>query len=914
MPKVSEAIDQFLKQVPINHAIDLTSRYSVDMEVQVMVDSDGGEPIYNGDRLVRNTWSISGPDQGTYNIHHIRIPKKAMSEPYWNDPDIRFPIQRHVECIGMTGWNWRQQKSCWVAFDFDAITGHAQGVGVSNDDLEGVKKAAAAIPWVQVRTSTGGAGIHLYVYFDPNELPETKNHNVHAALSRCVLGLMEREAGFDFRGNMDVLGGNMWIWHRKISDDNMGLTVLKDYEWFCPKLPDNWKDNIDVVTGAKSKIVMRGVNETDYDSFEAQASARRKVEIDPIHELTEERIHELGYSIVWVPDFHCWQTHAKAFQDLMEKFPGEYSGIFKTFSEGTDMGKPNCFAFPVSNGGLRVTRFGRGAKEHETWDQDGRDWTWTYFNRAPSLKEAAVIFGGSEKPNGKGWVFTDFEDVRNVTRTLGEDLPIDASWLEVFGEESRNITLSSNKNNQLVIEVAKVKGDKPLKGWIEEGHKFIKLIRGASTEAELLPEEELNLDDRCRAMVDMNDEFAQWFIRNADGEWVGNNKDNVRSALRIWLDDPKEGETLLGRLVLNNWRLVNVPFQPEYLGQRRWNRNAPQLAVQPAEADTPHSHWDKILHHCAQDLNETIKEDTWCKDHSILNGADYLMYWLSFIFRDPYCKLPYLFMFGPQNSGKSIFHEAASLLMTRGVQLSDEALKNKSNFNGELAGAVLCVAEETNLSINSSEAYNRMKSWVTASDILIHPKRLQPYQIKNTTHWVQCANDRSYCPIFPGDTRITMMHVPLLLAEIPKDILIRKLREEASGFLRTLLDLRLPPPPGRLRLPVITTQSKVEAEESSRSPVQEFMDEHCYEIPGAHIKLQEFYDKMKEGLNQADKYVWTYHKVIDEFRSRGMVLFGRAFNNVTIIGNISLEPRQTDTEYGPAWVQVGSKLHREIEE
>ncbi len=130
------------------------------------------------------------------------------------------------------------------------------------------------------------------------------------------------------------------------------------------------------------------------------------------------------------------------------------------------------------------------------WQQDGTDWTWTYFNRKASLSEAASTYGGCENPDGKGWVFTDFDDARNVCKILGGDLQIDATWIEVFGEESRNITLRPNKRQQLVVEIVKKKGDKPILGFIEEGRKFVKLIRDAKTEAEKLPEEELDLDNQ----------------------------------------------------------------------------------------------------------------------------------------------------------------------------------------------------------------------------------------------------------------------------------------------------------------------------------------------------------------------------------------------------------------------------------
>lgn len=902
----TEAIESFLKTVPINYATDLTSRCNGDMECQVMVDPTDGEPVYDGTKLIRNTWQVCSPDLGTYSYHHIRIPKNAMSDPYYNDPPMNYPLQRHVECIGMTGWNWKKKQSMWVAFDFDAITGHAQGVGVSEEALLKVRQAASKIPWVQVRRSTGGAGLHLYVFFDPEEAPATENHNVHAALARTVLGLMEREAGFDFRGNMDVLGGNMWVWHRKVSEDNRGLSILKDYEDFCPRLPENWRDNIDVVTGKSGKVVFRGVSESDHNSFESQASARMKIELDETHKSIEERVHQLGYSIVWVPDYHCWQTHSRAFQDLMTEYPGEYKGVYKTLSDGTDKGKPNCFAFPMLNGGLRITRFGRGAREHETWSQDGNDWTWTYFNRPPTLMEAATVFAGAEDPDGKGWVFTDFDDVRSVCQALGDDLPLDDSWIDVFGREDRKITLRGNKQNQLVLEIDKKKEDKTPKGWIEKGRKFIKLVRNASTET-IRDEEEINYDDRVRALVDMNNEFSQWVILNEDGEWVGQNKDNTRSALRIWAGD--KTEEVLGRLVIRNWKLVNVPFQPEYLGDRRWNRNAPQFTFAPGESGQPHPHWDMILDHCGQDLDEAVRESRWCREVGINTGSDYLTYWIAFMLRDPYCKLPYLFFYGPQNSGKSIFQESISLLMTKGVALADEALKSRGNFNGELEGAVLCAVEETNLSGSNSAAYDRMKAWVTGEQILIHPKKCQPFQMKNSTHWCQTANSIDYCPVFPGDTRIVMMHVPMLDGpEIPKDILKGFLKEEAPAFLRRMLDLKLPAPPGRLRLPVVSTESKRMAEESVKSLVDKFIDSKCHRITGAMVTMKDFFVAMSEWMKEDDKYVWTYNKVVDEFRNRDLLPIGRALNNITCIGNLSLSPQQEGVDYGPELVRYRNKL------
>jgi hypothetical protein len=63
------------------------------------------------------------------------------------------------------------KRSRWVGFDFDSITGHAAGVGVSDDELKVICDKAKSLPYVEVRKSTGGNGLHLYVLFDDEGIP-----------------------------------------------------------------------------------------------------------------------------------------------------------------------------------------------------------------------------------------------------------------------------------------------------------------------------------------------------------------------------------------------------------------------------------------------------------------------------------------------------------------------------------------------------------------------------------------------------------------------------------------------------------------------------------------------------------------------------------------------------------------------
>ena len=125
----------------------------------------------------------------------------------------------------------------------------------------------------------------------------------------------------------------------------------------------------------------------------------------------------------------------------------------------------------------------------------------------------------------------------------------------------------------------------------------------------------------------------------------------------------------------------------------------------------------------------------------------------------PFQPLPYLFLYGPENNGKSIFHESIALLMTKGCVPADRALTSTSDFNGELANCILAIVEEKDIS-KSKGALNKIKEWVTARMHLHSPDAYDTYTQPNTTHWVQCANRRENCPVFPGDTRITVIHVP----------------------------------------------------------------------------------------------------------------------------------------------------------
>ena len=467
MPQVSEALCNFLhaRKTPTN--ADLIDRWSIDMETQVNVAAGNGEPVAGK----RSTWS-----DGIDEWFNIRIPKNAATNPTFNDYNLPFPLDLHTDGIGMTGWRWSDRRSLWFGYDFDVIAGHATGIGVTAEELEKVKEAACALPYVEVRRSTGGKGIHLYVHFDAEGVP-TQNHTEHAALARCILGMMSAEVGFDFASPIDACGHVMWVWHRKLTAENHGLEIIKSAEkqLSVADLPANWRDHIEVVRGRRSKIRVNQITEEDQDPFETLASSRKVTPLDESHKTQIEALMRSGFTTLWVADHHLLQSHTCALQRLFTSQEGKelgLVGIFKTISEGRDPGTPNCFLFPLPEGAWQVYRFTPGIKEAETWTQNGQNgqsWTTCYFNLPPDLATACTFFGGVEREKG-GYVFASAENAIKTARSLGQELKLNGI------PEGRKVTLKAHKDGRLVVQIKRETSDESLEGWDNQKGKCVKVF------------------------------------------------------------------------------------------------------------------------------------------------------------------------------------------------------------------------------------------------------------------------------------------------------------------------------------------------------------------------------------------------------------------------------------------------------
>jgi hypothetical protein len=704
------------------------------------------------------------------------------------------------------------------------------------------------------------------------------------------------------------MGSNMWVWHRKMRNTN-GLILIKQGGIFT-EVPSNWRDHITVVKGDRRRVLPAAIQSgTEEGLFEELTSKDVRIELDKDHRTLLEFFNETGATWWYDNDRNMLITHtfflAKAHDSLGLR------GIFKTLATGSERGSDhNCFCFPMRKGSWSVRRFTPGVAEDSSWFQDGAGWTKCYFNRDPDLPTTARFHGGKERPAG-GFHFGDAESAQKVAIELGAEIHIPNRFLH-----KKSIIKQHKDGHRLIIELERMAEDSAdgMKDWIADPKKWVKVF-DVKFQAPQEPEV-ADFDDVVRHLVNQDRVDAGWVL-NSNG-WSEEPLSNMKLAMQALGHQSKDAGLILGTAILKNWILTNIPFGDEYPGNRAWNRNAAQLRFKPAfdKEILEYPTWLKLLTHLGLGLDSAVQFDPWCINNGVLTGGDYLKCWVASMFQFPLEQLPYLFFYSEaQNTGKSSFHEALSLLMTRGSAVSAAtALTSERGFNGELASAVLCFVEELDLSKGKgkADAYNRIKEWTTGKTFQVHPKTYTPYTVPNSTHWVQMANNSKNCPVFPGDTRIVSIEVSPIppLELIPKTTLLELLTKEAPDFLAAILKLDLPKSNDRLNVPVISTELKEQQASTNQTLMDQFIQDEMHLVDGSTILFKEFCERFRNWvvlISEGEEY--TSHRIRNELPT--YVAYGAShMNNQRYVGNISFMPKSEHTPDMPKIQVKGGKLYR----
>jgi len=815
----TEAIKKFLQEFTIP---DLAEWYHSGMEVQLNVSQDGGERI-DGE-FKGKKWH--GWTDGLSTWKSFRIPFNANTEPHYEDTELKWDICRHTEAIGMTGWNWKDKCSHWVAFDFDDAVSHK--VGLTVDELAKIRDAVKDVEWVTLRKSTSGRGLHIYVFVD--RVP-TSNHSEHAALGRAILGKLSAVTGMDLSLKVDACGGNMWVFHRKMKGTD-GLTLLKNGV-ILNELPINWREHVKVISGKRKRTVPDAIEKLGLEEkYEEMIGQITKTALDDSHKRLISWLNDNDKLWVWESDNHLLITHTYVLKEAFIAL--NMKGYYDTISEGKNLNEQNCFCIPNRSGSWLVRRYSPGIQEHASWHQSKTGWTQCYFNREADFHTACNAHGGLEDVK-KGFIFREAEVALRAAELLGPKIDIDPLF------QGRRTTLKPHKDGRLVIAIEREPTDSADKmpGWLPDKDNWTRIVNVNQSFQE---PETGNYDDIVRHVLSEGGEDAGWVIKSGTN-WQEEPFVHIKIALSSLGIKPQEIQTITGNCIFKAWTECNMPFQTEYPGDRKWNRLGSKLRYSPTKdiENLKYTHWTKVLNNLGSGLDNVVRENSWCRNNGIITGADYLKLWIASLLQKPTKPLPYLFFYGSQNSGKSLFHESLSELFDRGSIKADVALTDARAFNAELNGAILCIVEEVNIT-KSKGAYNRIKDWVTAKELLIHAKGGTPYHVQNMTHWVQMANDPSYCPIFAGDSRIVVINVPGIVPTqtIPRDILLAEMKKEAPDFLAEVLNIEIPFCNDRLSLPVLATNEKNNLESNSSCELTNFMTLHLRESRGNFVTFKEF--------------------------------------------------------------------------
>lgn len=254
--------------------------------------------------------------------------------------------------------------------------------------------------------------------------------------------------------------------------------------------------------------------------------------------------------------------------------------------------------------------------------------------------------------------------------------------------------------------------------------------------------------------------------------------------------------------------LVYEPFQPEYLPGRRWNRDAPQLACQPAIEASETPTWDAVFDHLGSGFDADIAADPNCQKVGIVSGAQYLKLWTKLLIEKPHQRTPYMFLTSRQNNtGKTSWGASLSYLISPGVaEINQEALVG--TFTGELEGKVVCLIEELDLRDHQKKAYTTLKRVLTSKTLTIRRMRTDAYNVPNFSHFIHTANDARFVPCETEDMRIVMIEVNPIEHFIESLKFEEGIRSEAPSMLRKLHEMPLTEPFGRFHLPVVQTALK----------------------------------------------------------------------------------------------------------
>ncbi len=182
---------------PIQHLLDARLR-------EIGTEINSLYPLADHDVRLE-TFRVKEEKENKRSYHHISSPAKSD----WLHDDAKLDLYDDTipfRQIGSTGRNWRTESSEFVGFDFDIPERKS---GTASDNLDRVRSELSKLPYVEVRHSKSGVGLHARVILE-GTVAKSSGH--HTANAEAVLEHLIQETGLPLNDWVDCKGGNLWHW------------------------------------------------------------------------------------------------------------------------------------------------------------------------------------------------------------------------------------------------------------------------------------------------------------------------------------------------------------------------------------------------------------------------------------------------------------------------------------------------------------------------------------------------------------------------------------------------------------------------------------------------------------------------------------------------------------------------------
>jgi hypothetical protein len=712
--------------------------------------------------------------------------------------------------IGAYGLNWKTQTVEWLGLDIDAKN---NGPIQKDGDKELLADALARLGYCEIRNSSSGKGLHIYVDLQ-NPISGVDSEKGYAAYRNALATRIESDLAANGYTHFPVF-------------DRVG-TIL--YMWKENAKPDAYK----LLRAATSKF-----------SGELVAELKAKPVGGPGWPMSPEDGIIRGWSRLQFEFFDYLAKHDPSFSPL----PNEgvvchahtsvvdqavrdlgIPGLWATNTPASDPGHHNCY-ITVSQNIMRVWRAGNGeANETNAW-------------AVVNGRSVAVLNGVMRTK------LCVLSGLRATSKTERARAPVDKTVLSQlnvpFSENWTHIEANIQVNTSKVKFIVKGKAD-PQPGW-NVGATQMYYLLDIDDNLHSRKMEESGVSVRTESDVevqytrdDSNEMIA--YFKNERGDWQHSTNDSL---LRAYLQEryrmtSADLKRCLAMKYANDVMLrVEMPCIPfgvfTYENKQYWNVPPSDFAF-PKPMDKANTilsrisyidpslqslanqcpGWFALYNHIFAGL-QVPKE---IRDmYSIETGADYGLLWSAYKIADPLNIVPILVLTGNPETGKTFFADSFRHFFTgRGAyKITNAITSNYPDWLGVVVGSSDDLEEYAPITVT------RLKNIGSGDRLEVNPKFKRPSLVGGYLSLIMNMKDLTLFPKSELNDRATHVHVSdikdstydpefftagcrnvtddRIHARIPN--VHWTLAHQAEAFFQYLCSIRLPVPVRRYALPVV---------------------------------------------------------------------------------------------------------------